>query len=139
MNCNDNLHIYKENEILSDDGIISDEDIKLFEEVFRNKLIIVENSNKKANNSKNINIKSNDSKLILIKVDTFCNQTNIKKNNRIYYISMLISLHSIKILLRRGYYITNKYFIIFNNVSGKIHIVYNNKYKNTLPQGPQEI
>jgi hypothetical protein len=103
-------------EIISN-GIISDDDIKLFEEVFRNKLIIVDYGDVYPNKKIYIN-----NKMTIIKVDLFYKQETILQNNRIYNISMLISCRGLKILYKKGYYITNKYYITYSKLNNKIHI-----------------
>jgi hypothetical protein len=115
------------NEVLGGE-IISPDDIILFEEVFRNILIIADYGDIYPNKKKYIN-----DKMTIIKVNTFHKQENIIKNNRVYYISMLISCSGLNILFKKGYYITNKYYITHNKLNGKIHI-YDNKHllKNTL-------
>jgi hypothetical protein len=97
--------------------IISDDDIKLFEEVFKNILIIVDFGDTYPNKKVYLN-----NKLTIIRVNTFHNHKKIIKNNRVYDISMLISCNGLKILFKKGYYITNKYYITYNKVNNKIHI-----------------
>jgi len=92
---------------------ISKDDIVLFEEVFRNKILIVD-----------YNQILIHKKFTIISIEHLCGTKMITKNKKKYFISMLISCYGLKILFKKGYYITEKYFIKHNKYTNKIFITH---------------
>jgi len=82
-------------------------EISFFEELTRNKVLIVEPIM---------------DKYTIVKINTLNNKSTIYNNNKIYNLSMIITSDSLYRLKKNKLFFTKKYTISYDSKSDKIHV-----------------